>query len=313
MSAGQWKGRATVRATAGMMQAFLRRGGLHDRGEAVLRNALAVDPCDTGALWKLGEIHRRQGNFAAAHDVYRRLRELGPDREKASWLSALLGGGRLPETVVPRGVWPAPFVRMMNLLSREQCDRLLALALAGRERFVPAKIIMGSKARVDPGFRITFQADARTLRGFMPWFLPKIRSVVPGVLAQLRMEEEEEDGRYGIESNMRVYGAGGFYSAHQDDAANRKLSFVYFFHPEPRRFSGGDLWLYDADVEAPGCSFDTFSRIEPVRNSIVFFPSASWHQVTPVTCDVDDFGSGRFVVNGHLRWRGREAAGDRSA
>ena len=38
-----------------------------------------------------------QGNLDAARDLYRRLSESGPDRLKASWLSALLDGRGLPE------------------------------------------------------------------------------------------------------------------------------------------------------------------------------------------------------------------------
>ena len=292
---------AVTRATARMMQALLGPGGVQDQAEAAVRQALAADPGDTAVLWKLGEIHRRQGNLAAAHDVYRRLAALGPDRRKASWLSASLGGGRLPETVVPRGVWPAPFVRMTSFLTSEQCDRLMALAYAERGRLLSARVGLGKGSRVDPEARITFEADAQVRRDVGPWFLPKLRSAVPEVLARLRMEGDDQyDVQYW---NMRVYAAGGFYSAHHDAVANRKLSFVYFFHPEPRRFSGGDLLLYDADAETAHCPLEAFSRIVPLRNSIVFFPSRSWHQVTPVTCDPDDFGSGRFVLNGHFRSR----------
>ena len=285
----------------------LAPGGLHDRAEAAVRRTLAADPRDPRALWKLGEIHRRQGNLAAARDVYRRLSTHGPDRHKASWLNAVLDGGGAPEAVAPRGVWPAPFVRMTDFLAPGQCDRLMALARAGRDRLTLAKVGTGSCARVDPSARMTFEADARTRQELRPWFLPKLRIVVPAVLARLRMEDS---GRYHTELTMRVYPAGGYYWAHQDAVKNRKLSFVYFFHPEPRRFSGGDLLLYDADAETAACPFKSFSRIVPLRNSIVFFPSWAWHQVAPVTCDTDDFGSGRFVVNGHLRKRGGDVAAE---
>ena len=297
----------TDRRQLDVTRAVLTPGGLHDRAEAAVRRTLAADPHDAGALWKLGEIHRRQGSLAAAHDVYRRLNAHGPDRHKASWLSAVLGGGRVPEAIAPRGVWPAPFVRMRDFLAPGQCDRLMALALAGRGRLAPAGVGIGSDARVDPAVRMTFEADARTRREFRPWFLQKTGSVIPEVLARLRMED---GGRHAVELQMRVYPDGGYYWAHQDDVVNRILSFVYFFHPEPRRFSGGDLLLYDADAETDDCPFKAFSRIVPLRNSIVFFPSGAWHQVAPVTCDTDDFGSGRFVVNGHVRESGGGAPVD---
>ena len=289
-------------ASARMMQVLLGSGGVQDRAEAAVRQACAADPRNPALLWKLGEIHRRQGNLAAAHDVYRRLGALGPDRQKASWLSAVLGGGRLPEAVEPRGVWPAPFVRMTSFLTNERCDRLMALAYEERGRLKPARVGAGKgEPVVNPERRITFETDARVRRAVGPWFLPKVRSAVPEARARLRMEG---GGRYDVQTwNMRVYVAGAFYAAHRDDVENRQLSFVYFFHREPRRFSGGDLLLYDADAETAHCPFQAFSRIVPVRNSIVFFPSRSWHQVTPVHCDTDDFGSGRFVLNGHFRSR----------
>ena len=83
---------------------------------------------------------------------------------------------------------------------------------------------------------------------------------------------------------------------------SRKIAFVYFFHRRPRRFSGGDLLLYDTDVDADAYVSGAFSRIAPLRNSIVFFPSACWHQVTPAQYGTDDFEDGRWVVNGHV-WR----------
>ncbi len=285
-----------------VMPALLRPGGLQELAEAALRRTLAADPDDTDAQWKLAGIHRRQGNFAAARDLYRRLGAHGPDRHKAAWLHTVLGGDGPPEAA-PRGIWPAPFVWMANFLAPEQCDRLLALALQGRERFVLAQVGAQSSERVDPEVRLTLEADNRTTQHFRPWFARKIRSLVPEVLARLRMEGI---GRFQLELGMRGYHTGGFYRAHRDTGAithrSRKLSFVYFFHRQPRRFSGGDLLLYDTDADAGVYSYSDFSRIVPLRNSIVFFPSACWHQVHSVQCETDDFGDGRWVVNGHV-WR----------
>ena len=283
--------------------------------EAALRRTLAADPHDTDAQWKLAGVHRRQGSFGAARALYRRLGVHGPDRRKAAWLHAVLGGDGPPEAA-PGGIWPAPFVWMTNFLGDGECDRLLTLALQDRERFTPAQVGPPSSPRVDPQSRLTLEAGGRTMQAFRSWFAPKIRRLVPEALARLRMEGID---RYRIEMAMRVYPTGGFYRAHSDagshaDAAfdARKLSFVYFFHREPSRFSGGDLLLYDTDADTGDCSFGDFSRIVPLRNSIVFFPSACWHQVTPVQCETDDFGDNRWAVNGHV-WRlgqeGRDPAG----
>ena len=281
-------------------RALLRPGGLQDQAEASLRRRLVADPRNTDALWKLAETHRRQGNFAAARSLYRRLRRRGPEPRKAAWLHAMLNGNSVPEPA-PGGMWPAPFVRMTNFLAPGECDHLLALAIEGRERFTPATV--GPEGRVRPKVRITLEANDRTMAEVRPRIAPKIRSLVPEILARLRMDGI---GRYRIELGMRVYLDGGFYTPHCDDRtqskSRRKLSFVYFFHREPRRFSGGDLLLYDTSADTGACSSKGFSRFVPLRNSIVFFPSGCWHQVTPVQCGTDDFGDGRWVVNGHV-WR----------
>ena len=294
------------------MPALLRPGGLYDQAEAALRQRLAADPHDTAALWKLAEIQRQRGDFTAARDGYRRLSVLDPDRRKAAWLHAVLGGDGVPEAVPPRGIWPVPFVQMRNFLAPEQRDLLLALGVAERERFTLAGVGGSISGYVDPEIRITFEADKRTLKEFRPWFVRKIRSIVPQVLTRLRMTGID---RFRISLGMRLYPTGGFFQAHNedlmDDKRSRKLSFVYFFHREPRRFSGGDLLLYDTDVQEGACSFAAFSRIVPLRNSLVFFPSLSWHQVIPVRCATDDFRDGRWTVNGHVEQRGGDAVSNR--
>ena len=290
-------------------RALLRPGGIQDQADEALRRRLAVGPRNTDTLWRLAEIHRRQGNFAAARSLYGSLRERGSNPLKAAWLHAMLSGNGAPEPA-PGGIRPAPFVRMTNFLAPDECDRLLALGLAARERLVPAKVGGEDCERVDPEIRVNLEVcDPSTAAEVRPRIAPKVRSLVPEILERLRMDGI---GRWSIEMNMRVYLDGGFYQAHRDNQSEshrqRKLSFVYFLHREPRRFSGGDLLLHDTDTDAGACSLGEFSRIVPLRNSIVFFTCGYWHQVTPVQCGTDDFGDGRWVVNGHVRSSDREAA-----
>ena len=287
--------------------ALLRPGGLQDLAATALERTLAANPDDAHALWKLAEVHRRRGDFAAARGLYRRLCTRGPDRRKAAWLHRVLSGDGPPEAA-PGGVfWPAPFVWMTDFLAPEECDRLLALGVARHEGLTPVETAIGHKdggssSTVDPEVRVGLEADARTTKEARLRIVPKIRSVLPAVLARLGMAGLD---RYQLEVAMRVYLTGGFFQAHRDSAyeafRSRKLSFVYFFHRRPRRFSGGDLLLYDTDVDAGACDSGAFSRITPLRNGIVFFPSACWHQATPVQCGTDDLEDGRWVLNGHVR------------
>lgn len=282
-----------------------RTGGLLEQAEAVLQRTCAANPHDVKALLRLGDVQRGKGEFPAALRTYRRLRAQDPDHATAAWLISILSGGRV-RFAAPPGCRPVPFVRLTNFLTSAQHARLCTQVLAGRERFVPAQVGDGREkdSAVKRGTRIALVADRRTRRAVRSWFGPKLRSVLPHVLARLRMESLHP---FRIEMDVTVHLGGGFYKVHRDNtegrARPRQLSYVYYFHPRPKPFTGGDLRLYDTDFEAGRASPAVFSRIEPVDNSLVFFPSGAFHEITPVACDLQDFGSGRFTVNGWVRSR----------
>lgn len=270
-----------------------------DQAAAALQRKLAADPGNSAAAERLGDVHRGRGDFPAALAAYRRLQALRPGHAAAAWAIAVLDGGRLPDAAPP-GRRPAPFVRMANFLAPAARDRLLAQALSACGRFVPAQVQHPGRNRTlnYEDRNALLLAEARMLRNVRSWFVPKLRGVLPGVLARLRMEDLEVSR---IDLQVTAHLCGGFFTAHSDDSnePRRKLSYVCHFHRHPRPFTGGDLLLYDAGgpgrdaAGAPGA----FSRIGPLLDSIVFFPSGCWHEVTPVACG-DDFGDGRFTVNG---------------
>ena len=278
--------------------------GILDQAAVVLRRKLAANPHDAKALLRLGDVHRCRGKLAAALDTYRRLQALESSHVTAAWLVSILNGDGTPDRPPP-GYRPVPFVRMSDFLTPAQQGLLFPL-LARRERFRPARV---GKAIVDRATRTAFVADSRILRDVRSWFCPKLRGVLPQVLALLRTEEiSAQRESYRIELDVTAHVAGGFYKAHRDNSEDfnlrRKLSFVYYFHRHPRRFAGGDLLLHDTDFDNHLASPVQCTRIEPLHNSAVFFPSAAFHQIAPVECDTRDFADGRFTVNGWIRARG---------
>ena len=270
--------------------------GLFDRAEVTLLRMLAADPTNARALARLGDFRRGRGDLAGALAAYRRLRAIAPDDATAAWSIAVLGGTRLPDAAPPGGR-AAPFVRMTNFLSSAACDRLLAGVSAASDRFVPAQVRRNGNGMVNRKIRIASCSDARINRDVRSWFVPRLRGVLPEVLGRLRMEDLDV-GR--IELEVTVHRRGAFFATHRDgDTGNlrsRKLSYVYHFHRAPRPFVGGDLLLYD-DAGGTGGSV-AFSRIDPLRDSVLFFPADCMHEVTPVA-----FGDGRFTVNGWIHSR----------
>jgi Rps23 Pro-64 3,4-dihydroxylase Tpa1-like proline 4-hydroxylase len=81
---------------------------------------------------------------------------------------------------------------------------------------------------------------------------------------------------------------------------NRVINFVYYFHRVPRPYTGGELLLFDSDVEADTYTRARFTRVVTEDNTIIFFPSPYYHSVLPVECPSKDFSDSRFAINGHV-------------
>ena len=131
----------------------------------------------------------------------------------------------------------------------------------------------------------------------------RIQKVLPLVLERLGMAEFTIAG---VEAQITSSNDGDFFHFHSDNASERvacrHLTFVYFFHQEPRRFEGGELRIHDARLEeGVYVSEGGYQTIVPEQNQIVFFPCPLMHEVTPVKCASQRFADSRFTLNGWLR------------
>jgi len=133
--------------------------------------------------------------------------------------------------------------------------------------------------------------------------LERIKSVLPQVMERLGMEEFSIEG---AEVQITASNDGDFFLAHSDSGsdsvASRHLTFVYFFHREPKQFEGGELRIHDARLEEEVyVSEGSCQTIVPRQNQIVFFPCELLHEITQVQCSSQQFADSRFTVNGWLR------------
>jgi len=106
-----------------------------------------------------------------------------------------------------------------------------------------------------------------------------------------------------VEAQTTASNHGDFFCCHSDNGAaavaTREITFVYFFHREPKQFSGGELRIYDSrrenDNYVPTANYRT---IVPEQNQLVLFASGLSHEITPVDCPSGQFADSRFTVNG---------------
>jgi 2OG-Fe(II) oxygenase superfamily len=130
--------------------------------------------------------------------------------------------------------------------------------------------------------------------------LARLQGCLPRVLRKLDQELFRPSR---VEMQITASNDGDFFHWHSDNAgetiASREITFVYFFHREPKTFRGGELRIYDSQWEngmyRPTQNYRT---IVPQQNQVVLFASALAHEITPVKCPSKAFADSRFTVNG---------------
>ena len=270
---------------------------LRDKAKAALERMVEANPANQGALLKLGEICRQQGQLDEALGYYRRFIELRPEQPRESLLCSILSGTE-PPPAVAAGLRPAPWVRVSDFLSGDELDRVWEHVRRKHAEFSPAKV---GEAGLDQKLRISMLLYEEDLDDLAPWFLAGVEARLAELWPRLLMEPVPITRR---EIQLTRHMDGAFFKVHTDTGDDsgpevRAITFVYYFCRLPKRFEGGDLLLFDTDVEEGQPSMG-FTRLSPDHNSLLLFPSRFFHQVTPVHCDSDEFEHGRFTINGWL-------------
>lgn len=206
-------------------------------------------------------------------------------------------------TAAPQRPLP-PCHQYRDFLDPAEHSALLDWSLASRDGFEPARL---TGHVIDPKRRIAERS--RDLGPHRPMLERRLTEKLPDIFR--RTGTRPFDIEY-FELEIAAHGNGAFFAPHSDIpvGAGRKplggdktgrhdrlVSAVYYFHREPRRFSGGTLRLYRlGDKHAVG----DYVEFEPLQNSLVVFPSWVQHEVRPVSCPDCDFEDYRFAVNAWL-------------
>jgi Rps23 Pro-64 3,4-dihydroxylase Tpa1-like proline 4-hydroxylase len=198
-----------------------------------------------------------------------------------------------------RQLLAARYVRMTDFLSAAEHQRLLEHALACQDDFRESGVtVRQGESILDYGFRRSCTLWGPRLEEVWEMFDRRLRAILPAVRRELGLPWFSLGE---VERQLTVHGSGGFFAPHVDTGhpivANRRISCVYYFHARPRRFTGGELRLYDTWVTPSGSTAaGTYTTLDPVDNSVVFFPADAFHEVCPVHRESEDFGDSRFTV-----------------
>ncbi|MGA9305911.1 MAG: 2OG-Fe(II) oxygenase [Candidatus Sulfotelmatobacter sp.] len=196
----------------------------------------------------------------------------------------------------------AQCVVLDEFLAPQELEELVSYTLQREAEFQSSELVSPSG---EPGM---IDSDHRRSRVLMDLgkhegiILDRIRGVLPRVLDQLGIEQFPVTQ---VEAQITASNDGDFFRAHSDDSeeiiATRRITFVYFFHSEPRPFEGGELRLHDSHGEGGlQVSSGSYRTVVPRQNQIVFFPCSLLHEITPVECRSRAFADSRFTLNGWL-------------
>jgi len=196
----------------------------------------------------------------------------------------------------------ARYVALHEFLAPEELQNLTRYVLAHEESFQVSEVISPGVAGgvIDPEYRRS--RVLLDLGEYSDLILSRLQPALPGVLENLGMQPFPPSR---VESQITASNHGDFFRHHRDNAeeeiATREITFVYFFHREPKAFDGGELRLYDAYRESGAwCSTGDYRAIVPEQNQMILFHSSLLHEITPVVCPSQAFADSRFTVNGWL-------------
>ncbi|MEB3282956.1 MAG: 2OG-Fe(II) oxygenase [Lyngbya sp.] len=185
-----------------------------------------------------------------------------------------------------------------NFLSPKENQEILDIAITKSDQFV------GSTTTTQAvNYRQSSILYATLFPEFYNLMRNKILKSLPEVLPKLNHQPFDVSQ---VEMQLTAHNDGCFYKIHNDSGSEktytRTITYVYYFHQEPKQFSGGELRLYETELKnGSAISHGKYKTIEPRNNSIVFFDSRCKHEVMPVRCPSRRFEHGRFTLNGWLR------------
>jgi SM-20-related protein len=198
---------------------------------------------------------------------------------------------------------PAQCVVLDEFLAPEEVSDLMQFTIEHEAEFQASEVVSPSSERGVVNYEHRRSRVLMELGTYEGLLLERIKAVLPEVLEKLGMEKFDIST---VEAQITASNHGDFFQFHSDNGndrvASRHLTFVYFFHREPRQFDGGELRIHDARLQDGAyVSEGSYRTVVPRQNQIVFFPCELLHEITPVKCTSQVFADGRFTLNGWLR------------
>jgi SM-20-related protein len=188
-----------------------------------------------------------------------------------------------------RSIMP-PYLVLRDFLDEATVAGLLSHALAHEAEFAPTQTGHGVRSEIRVSLGLRNLGPFRSILRF------KVLDLVSALVAKLHATPVQAPK---LELQLVAHKDAAFYKRHidtqtaSDRARIRVLSAVYYFHAEPKAFSGGALRLFAIG----GKPDKDFVDIDPTHNTLAAFPSWVPHEVKPISAPSARFIDSRFAIN----------------
>ncbi len=196
-----------------------------------------------------------------------------------------------------------PYCLIENFLSPAEAERAMAHALAHEAEFRDSTVSLATnQGEFKPDYELRRSRILDNVADVAPMIGQALFKAMPRIFTALRMPPMNFRS---MELQLSAHGDGDYFNTHTDnglpDIAHRTVSYVYYFHREPKRFTGGHLKLYKTVIHEGTHSFgDLVADIDPPGNGLMVFPSYIQHEVAPIQCLSSALEDQRLTLNGWL-------------
>jgi len=194
----------------------------------------------------------------------------------------------------------APILVLDEFLAPQELERLSRYVEEREKDFVLSEVISPGNTAASVDFEHRRSRVLFDLGEHEAVITGRILSYLPRILPAVGLEPFPIAD---VEAQITASNDGDYFRPHEDNGGpplhTRELTFVYFFHREPKQFRGGELRIYDSQqADGESSPATTYHAIVPQQNQVVFFPSHLLHEITPVDCPSRAFLASRFTLNG---------------